>query len=78
MHLEEQKLEQVLSDAELIVSCYTIIESAVTCLANERVIKLEERQMSQLYTALKNGFATILKFLQEVSMNIKVGFANIL
>ena len=72
MHLEERKLETILQDADLLVGCYHIIESAVQCMASDRLENsLEQKQKGQLYTALKNAFATILKFLSETSLTLK-------
>lgn len=53
------------------VSCYSIIESAVAYLANERLTALDAKQTSQLCTAIKNAFSTILKFLNDMSIHLK-------
>ena len=71
MHLEEQKLEEVMKHSALVVACFSIIESAVSHMANERISTLEDRQKGQLLAALKNAFSTILKFLQETSMALR-------
>ena len=72
MHLEEHKLESVLEDADLLVGCYHIIESAVQYMSSDRLDGLvEQKQRGQLYSALKNAFATILKFLSEVALTLK-------
>jgi len=71
MHLEEQSLLAAAASADLLASCYTIMENAVTYMANERFDYLDERQRNQLFTALKNGFATVLKFLEEAVLTIK-------
>ena len=72
MHLDEKKLSDVIeneSDTELLVACYTIIESTLTLMANEHknLILLEQRQRDQLFNALKNVFSTVLSFTREVS-----------
>ena len=36
MHLEEQKLEEALEHSQLLVSCFSIVESAVAYMANDR------------------------------------------
>ena len=71
MHLEEQKLEHVLENSELLVACFSIIESSVQYMANDRLSMLEDKQKSQIYTALKNAFSTVLKFIHETSINLK-------
>ena len=53
------------------VSCYYIIESAVSYMASDRLLQLDQRQRGQLYTALKNGFTSILGFLQELSVTLR-------
>ena len=37
----------------------------------DRLLLLDQRQRGQLYTALKNGFTSILGFLQELSMTLR-------
>ena len=71
MHLEEQSLDEIMEKSELLVSCYYIIESAVSYMASDRLLLLDQRQRGQLYTALKNGFTSILGFLQELSLTLK-------
>jgi len=71
MHLEEQSLDDIMGQSELLVSCYYIIESAVSYMASDRLLLLDQRQRGQLYTALKNGFTSILGFLQELSVTLK-------
>ena len=56
MHLEEQPLQAVVSStdedsssADLLVACYSIIESAVACMANDRFDSLlDDRQKGQV------------------------------
>jgi len=57
MHLEEQTLDEIMTNSELLVSCYYIIESAVSYMASDRLLLLDHGQRGQLYTAMKNGFA---------------------
>jgi len=71
MHLEEQTLDEIMANSELLVSCYYIIESAVSYMASDRLLLLDHGQRGQLYTAMKNGFASILRFLQELSVTLK-------
>ena len=37
MHLEEQSLDEIMANSELLVSCYYIIESAVSYMASNRL-----------------------------------------
>ncbi|XP_023331282.1 neurochondrin homolog [Eurytemora carolleeae] len=67
MLLEELTLDEIMANSELLVSCYYIIESAVSYMASDRLLLLDHGQRGQLYTAMKNGFASILRFLQELS-----------
>ena len=96
MHLEEQSLDEIMANSELLVSCYYIIESAVSYMASDRfgqplinagqyyfviwpvalkfchrLLLLDQRQRGQLYTALKNGFTSILGFLQVSTFDPK-------
>jgi len=73
MNLEDKQLDEgVLESSELLVACYFIIESAVSYLCNQgdRIPSnvLDSQQRGQLYTALKNAFSTILRFLHELSV----------
>ena len=38
MHLEEQSLDEIMANSELLVSCYYIIESAVSYMASDRLV----------------------------------------
>ena len=71
MHVEERNLSQVVEKAELLVACYTVIESAVSYMANDRFHMIESRQKGQLYSALKNAFGAVVKFLQEAGKELK-------
>lgn len=71
MHLEEQTLDEIMTNSELLVSCYYIIESAVSYMASDRLLLLDHGQRGQLYTAMKNGFASILRFLQEMAVTLR-------
>lgn len=72
MHLEDSpaSLEDVVSNSELLVACYYIIESAVSYMASERLSQLDRKQRDQLFAALKNAFSIILKFLDQFSNEI--------
>ena len=50
MHLEDPSpsLEDVLSNSELLVACYYIIESAVSYMASDRLQQLDQRQRDQV------------------------------
>ena len=99
MHLEEQSLDEIMANSELLVSCYYIIESAVSYMASDRfgqllinagrydfviwpvalkfchrLLLLDQRQRGQLYTALKNGFTSILGFLQVSTFDPKTPY----
>ena len=100
MHLEEQSLDEIMANSELLVSCYYIIESAVSYMASDRfgqplinagqyyfdiwpvalkfchrLLLLDQRQRGQLYTALKNGFTSILGFLQVSTFDQKTPYS---
>ena len=40
MHLEEQSLDEIMANSELLVSCYYIIESAVSYMASDRLVHM--------------------------------------
>ncbi|XP_040575000.1 neurochondrin homolog [Lepeophtheirus salmonis] len=65
MHLDEKKLEQMIYESDLVVACFYVIEGGVNCLVNEKINFIPESKRTQLYSALKNAFNTIMKFLQD-------------
>merc|ERR1711911_372083 len=44
MHLEEQSLDEIMENSELLVSCYYIIESAVSYMASDRLLLLDQQE----------------------------------
>ena len=59
MHLEEQSLDEIMANSELLVSCYYIIESAVSYMASDRLLHTLARMLSRALF----GFACRLHFL---------------
>lgn len=58
--------------SSLLLLPYQIIESAVQTLSTEdKLSHIEARQRGQLYTALKNAFTTIVRYLSELSIELK-------
>ena len=52
MHLEEQSLDEIMANSELLVSCYYIIESAVSYMASDRLVSWLDVQLDVLASAL--------------------------
>ena len=50
MYLEtpDTSLDEILSNSELLVACYYIIESAVSYMASDRLKQLDRRQRDQV------------------------------
>jgi hypothetical protein len=70
MHLEAQNLDIVMVNSELLVACYYVVESAVSYLANPDQQRMSNSIKFRIQQALNNAFAAILKFLQDLSVNV--------
>ncbi|XP_078035990.1 neurochondrin [Augochlora pura] len=66
MQLEGKQLKTVMTNADLITSCFVILEISVAYIITDQ-LDLEEKEKQSLYTALKGAFAAIIGLLNAVS-----------
>uniref|UniRef100_A0A1B6EF11 Neurochondrin n=1 Tax=Clastoptera arizonana TaxID=38151 RepID=A0A1B6EF11_9HEMI len=59
-------LKKMMVEAELITSCFILLELAISYIASEN-IDLEQKEKQQVYTALKGAFSQVILVLQLVS-----------
>lgn len=59
-------LKKVMAEAELVTSCFILLELAISYIASEN-IDLEQKEKQQVYTGLKGAFAQVILVLQLVS-----------
>ncbi|XP_076165161.1 neurochondrin [Ptiloglossa arizonensis] len=66
MQLEGKQLKGVMANADLITSCFIILEISLTYITTDQ-LDLEEKEKQSLYTALKGAFAAVIGLLASVS-----------
>ena len=66
MQLEGKQLKSVMANADLITSCFVILEISLTYIITDQ-LDLEEKEKQSLYTALKGAFAAIIGLVTAVS-----------
>lgn len=66
MQLEGKQLKAVLGNAELITSCFLILEISLTYITSDQ-LDLEQKEKHSLYTALKGAFAAVVGLLNSIS-----------
>lgn len=64
--LEGKQRKTIMENADLITSCFIILEISLNYIATDQ-LDLEEKEKQSLYTALKGAFAAIIGFLNIVS-----------
>ncbi|XP_060077031.1 neurochondrin-like [Ylistrum balloti] len=67
MILENFSFEQVVQRAEVLCSCYLLMENIIYYMTMSPSLKLDEKQVTQLHHAMVGSVNAILCFLQEVS-----------
>ncbi|XP_046402034.1 neurochondrin homolog [Ischnura elegans] len=67
MQLEDRSLKQVIGNAELITSCFTVMELAIAFVASGGKIDLEEKEKQTMYTGLKGAFNATTTLLTKIS-----------
>ncbi|XP_071453980.1 neurochondrin homolog [Hetaerina americana] len=73
MQLEDRTLKQVIGNAELITSCFTIMELAIAFVASGGKIDLEEKEKQTMYTGLKGAFNAVITLLTKMSKELPDG-----
>lgn len=66
MQLEGKQLKTVMANADLVTSCFIILEISITYIITDQ-LDLEEKEKQSLYTALKGAFAAVIGLLTAVS-----------
>lgn len=66
MQLEDQKFQAIMSNADLVTACFTVLELSISFVASD-TLDLEQKEKQQLYTALKGAFAAVMNVLLQVS-----------
>lgn len=70
MQLEDKKIEQILENGDLIISCFTVLELSVNYIAQSS-LDLEQKEKQTLYTGLKGAFTAIIMTLTKISKNFE-------
>ncbi|CAL7951205.1 unnamed protein product [Xylocopa violacea] len=66
MQLEGKQLKAITANADLITSCFTILEISLAYITNDQ-LDLDQKEKQALYTVLKGAFAAIIGLLTAVS-----------
>lgn len=66
MQLEGKQLKSVVSNADLVCACFTILEISLAYITNDQ-LDLEQKEKQSLYTGLKGAFAAVIGLLSAVS-----------
>ena len=75
MHLEEKKITDCVDELEMLIACFIIMEHAIGYLVSEKPSPvMNQDKKGQLYTAVKNAFIKIVRFIQENSQDNEVDF----
>lgn len=72
MQLEDKSFEQSLKNAELVTSCFILLELSVSYIANDS-LELEQKEKQQLYTALKGAFSAVLSSIKKKTSKVSTG-----
>lgn len=72
MQLEDRSFEQSLKNAELVTSCFIVLELSVSYIAND-TLDLEQKEKQQLYTALKGAFTAVVGTLKKKISKVSHG-----
>ncbi|XP_014226648.1 neurochondrin homolog [Trichogramma pretiosum] len=66
MQLEGKQLKGVLSNADLIIACFMVLEISISYIITDQ-LDMEQKEKQSLYTALKGAFAAVISLLTSVS-----------
>lgn len=66
MQLEDKNLKQAMVSADLVTSCFSMLEIFISFIAND-TLDLDQKEKQQIYTALKGAFAAVISLLTKVS-----------
>lgn len=65
MQLEDRNFAHILENADLVISCFTILEICVSFIALD-TLDLDQKEKQQIYTALKGAFTAVITTLTDV------------
>ncbi|XP_003696589.1 neurochondrin homolog [Apis florea] len=66
MQIEGKQLKSIMTNADLITSCFIIIEISLAYITNDQ-LDLDQKEKQSLYTVLKGAFAAIIGLLTTIS-----------
>ncbi|XP_034936415.1 neurochondrin homolog [Chelonus insularis] len=66
MQLEGKQLKTVITNAELVTSCFIILEIMLSYITTDQ-LDLEQKEKQSLYTALKGAFSAVIGLLTNIS-----------
>lgn len=66
MQLEDRSLKEILSNAELVVSCFLVLEITMLFISSDS-LELDSKEKQQLYVSLKGAFSAIVCTLKSIS-----------
>lgn len=66
MQMDDKKLEGTFKNADLITSCFIILEMCIEYMATDQ-LDLEQKEKQSTYTALKGAFNSVLAVLTRIS-----------
>lgn len=66
--LDSCSFKQAFNQAELVTSCFMLLESCITYLAADQ-LDLEQKEKQSIYTGLKGAFTAIINILNKVSVD---------
>nr|CAG4643762.1 EOG090X0266 [Lepidurus arcticus] len=67
MHLENKTPEEALSQADILMPCYTVAELFVSYMMTGAFMDFEQKQKEQVYCALKGALGAVLAFLHDIA-----------
>lgn len=66
MQLDDRSFKQALVNAELVTSCFIVLELAINYMATDQ-LDLEQKEKQSVYTGLKGAFNAVVSVLTKVS-----------
>ncbi|XP_014253616.1 neurochondrin homolog [Cimex lectularius] len=65
MQLEDRNISQIVPNIPIILSCFFIVECAVTSMGND-FIEMDSKEKQQIYIALKGAFTAVVNLLKKL------------
>ncbi|KAL3860189.1 hypothetical protein ACJMK2_010347 [Sinanodonta woodiana] len=67
MVLEDPDTQKVFLKGSLLSSCYSLLEAVINFMTNGPLLRLDDRQVVQLHSAMVGAFRAVLFFLQKIA-----------